>query len=203
MTLAGRLISLFPALYLVIELALLAFGIHYERPVLLVAGLLHLYLTPLALFKIHEILFPLSDGDYDLSAKSYNPWWTSYMLQYPFIALPGLEALLRFVPGLFTLWIRAWGGKIGKNVLWTPRVEIVDRSMIEIGDHVVIGHMSMFCSHAITSINGKPILRLKTIRVGERSLIGGDSQLGPGSLVEAGTMLPAKTRLYWNGVLPT
>ena len=159
----------------------------------------HIFLTPLLVFRIHNLFFPIKEGNTDLSAKKYNPWWGSYMFQYPFIALPSLEAILHLIPGLYSLWLRMWGSKIGKKVVWTPRVQVLDRGLLEVGDRVVVGHMCAFCSHAITAIDEKPMLKISKVILGAKSFIGADSQFGPGVNIPAGEMVPAKSRKYWKG----
>lgn len=160
------------------------------------------YLMPLILYRIHFLFFPFTDGFWHLSEKKYNPWWASHMFQYPYVALPWIESIIHFFPGLYSVWLRAWGSKIGKAVYWTPRVEIVDRGLVEVGDNAVFGHISALCSHMVADIEGKPALVIKTIKIGERAFIGADSQLGPGAEVPARTKLKPKTRMYWRGEWP-
>ena len=157
------------------------------------------YLLPLFCYRLHGLFFKLTDGFWDITAKKYNPWWATHMFQFPFIACPWLEALIHFCPGLFSVWLRAWGSKIGKNVFWTPRVEIIDRGLIVVGDSCVFGHLTILCSHMVVEIEGRPCLVIKTIKIGERSFIGADTQIGPGVVVPSKTRLKLKTRLYWRG----
>jgi acetyltransferase-like isoleucine patch superfamily enzyme len=202
MTIGGRLVSLFPALYLALILGHLGLRLGDFRPVDGVVLLGLVYLLPLGVHRIHACFFPVSEGNWPLAEKRYNPWWASHMFQFPFVALPWLEALLHFVPGLYSAWLRAWGSEIGRNVYWTPRVEVVDRGLIAVGDHVVVGHITAFCSHMVAEVDGAPVLVVKKIRIGERAFIGADTQLGPGAVVPARTKLKPKTRLYWRGEWP-
>jgi acetyltransferase-like isoleucine patch superfamily enzyme len=78
----------------------------------------------------------------------------------------------------------------------------VDRGLVEIGDNVVVGHISAFCSHMVADVEGSPALVVKKIYIGERSFIGADSQLGPGAIVAPRTKLKPKSRLYWRGEWP-
>lgn len=199
MTIAGRLAALFPLLYLVLCGTWVTYSILYPAwySVLVLAGIV--YLIPLFLFRLHGLFFKIEDGDYDLSKKLYNPWWTGHMLQYPFVAFPFLESILHFVPGLYTLWLRAWGSKIGKQVFWTPRTDVIDRNLIEVGDRTLVGHMSIMVSHMVETKSGVPNLVLKKIKIGSKCLIGADSQLGPGAVVPDGTKLKPKARLFWRG----
>ena len=79
------------------------------------------------------------------------------------------------------------------------RVEILDRSLIEIGDRCLLGHLTTLCSHMVAEVDGRPVLILKIIRIGEKSFIGADTQLGPGAIIEPRTRMKPKTRLYWRG----
>lgn len=199
MTIGGRIVSLFPLFYLLCIGSWIAKMFQspqlFDVPVLL--GLI--YLLPLLCYRIHGLFFKMTDGFWDITEKKYNPWWATHMFQTPFIACPWLESLIHFCPGLFSIWLRAWGSKIGKNVFWTPRVEIIDRGLIEVGDGCVFGHLTILCSHMVAVIEGRPCLVIKTIKIGARSFIGADSQIGPGVVVEPKTRLKVKTRLYWRG----
>lgn len=195
MTIGGRIISLFPLLWLTCVLACI-----WQMNLGLL--LFVIYLMPLLLYRIHFLFFPFTDGYWVLSEKKYNPWWASHMFQYPYVALPWIESVLHFVPGLYSMWLRAWGSKIGKAVFWTPRVEIVDRGLVEVGDGAVFGHISALCSHMVADIEGKPALVIKTIKIGDKAFIGADSQLGPGAIVPSRTKLKPKTRMYWRGEWP-
>lgn len=199
MTLGGKLISLFPLLYLVSVLSwLFKMFWHFEfYDFLVLPGII--YLLPLILYRIHFLFFPFDEGYWVLSEKRYNPWWASHIFQFPFIACPWIESLIHFIPGLYSVWLRAWGSKIGKGVFWTPRVEVIDRGLIEVGDYVVFGHITTLCSHMVAEIEGKPSLVIKKIRIGDKAFIGADSQLGPGSEVPSRTTLKVKTRLFWRG----
>jgi hypothetical protein len=199
MTFWGRVVSLFPLMYLILNLSLLYNFLKGLNLLFFILFLIGIYLIPVLIFRLHNYFFPLEDGDYDLSKKQYNSWWTSHMLQYPFIAFPFLESILHFIPGLYSLWLRMWGAKIGKKVFWTPRVEILDRSLIEIGSYTLVGHLCIFVSHLVETKTGKPMLVLKKISIGKYCLVSADSQLGPGAVLADNTKLKPKTRLYWRG----
>lgn len=202
MSLGGRLVSLFPAFYLALVGAALGWiwmaPTWWSLPLLLAI----VYLLPVTAFRIHNFFLPLGEGKWDLSSPQYNRWWGAYCFQFPFMAVPWLEGLLHFVPGLYSCWLRAWGSKVGQKVFWTPRVEIVDRSLMEIGNGVVFGHLATMSCHAVSSIDGRPTLLTMRIKIGDRALIGVDTQFGPGVTVEPGTQVKAKTRRYWKGDWP-
>lgn len=202
MTIGGKLVSLFPVFYLLMIIGWCTKMFTHFQYQDFVTLLAIIYLLPLVLYRIHFFFFPFSDGYWILSEKKYNPWWASHMFQFPFIACPWIESLIHFIPGLYSVWLRSWGSKIGKGVYWTPRVEVVDRGLVEIGDYAIIGHVSVMCSHMVADIEGKPALVIKKVIIGEKAFIGADSQLGPGAVVEAKTKLKPKTRLYWRGEWP-
>ncbi|MDJ0694669.1 GH3 auxin-responsive promoter family protein [Mastigocoleus sp. MO_188.B34] len=41
---------------------------------------------------------------------------------------------------VITLWLRLWGSKVGEGIYWTPKIEIADRGLLEIGDRVRVTH---------------------------------------------------------------
>jgi hypothetical protein len=202
MTLGGRLVSLFPLFYLVCVISWIGKMFYNFNPYDPLILIVIVYFMPLVFHRVHFLFFPFSDGYWVLAEKKYNPWWASHMFQYPFIACPWIESLIHFVPGLYSVWLRAWGSKIGKAVFWTPRVEIVDRGLVEIGDQCVIGHITGMCSHMVADIEGKPALVIKKIVLGNKVFVGADSQLGPGVIIPDRTKLKPKSRLYWRGEWP-
>ena len=56
-----------------------------------------------------------------------------------FLRFPVLEEILRLVPGLYSLWLRAWGSRIGKLTYWAPQTSYSIAGCLDIGDHVVFG----------------------------------------------------------------
>jgi hypothetical protein len=153
-----------------------------------------LYVLPPLLHRVHGWVFPLKEGAHPLVGERYVPWWGSHQLQLIFTAVPSLEALLR-VLGLYSPWLRLWGSTIGRGVYWTPLVEITDRSLLELGDRVVVGHKCGFYAHAIKPARGNLYLFLKRIRIGEGAFLGAGSGFGPGARVEAGAYLPLRTEI--------
>lgn len=198
MTVLGRLISLFPLVHF-LGFSYFLYLTFAVSPVFIIAALFWIYLLPLLLNCIHNFFYPLIEESVSLQSKDYSAWWGNHQLQYLFIVVPQFEQILHLVPGLYSVWLRAWGSKIGKRVFWTPRVEILDRGLVEIGDGVVIGHLTAMSSHMVADIDGKPHLITKKIIIGERSFIGADSQFGPGAIIQPRSKVKPKTRLWWRG----
>jgi hypothetical protein len=202
MTFLSTVLSLFPTLVL-----LLAGGSLislFQAPNLiaslvgLLAVLLALYGVPVLVYRLHQWVYPLQEGISYLQDKAYSPWWGSHQIQALYIAIPALEAVLRLIPGAFSLWLRLWGAKIGRSVYWTPGLEIADRGLLEIGDRVVIGHRVGLYSHVIKPRKRNLMLYVKKIKIGNDAFIGAGSVLSPGVVVAAGAFLPVATQLRPN-----
>jgi acetyltransferase-like isoleucine patch superfamily enzyme len=166
-------------------------GIHCGSIFLIVLSFLYLYLAPPLIFRLHNFFCPLKTGYSEFSFKSYSPWFGSYNFQVIFLAVPQLEALLRLIPGAYSAWLRLWGAKIGRGVYWTPLVELIDRPMLNIGDHVVIGHRVAMTCHFIVPRRGESGLKLymAPIQIGEHSLLGADVRIAPGVTILPNSLL--------------
>ena len=201
MSLFGILVTVFPLSFYIFFLG--ALYCFVSDPSLL--GLILLikipYLYPLICFRITNLFFPLRTGTFNLSEKKYNAWWGSYQFQTIYYVFPFLEGILKSIPGLFSLWLRLWGSKVGKNVVWTPNVDVCDRPLMNIGDHVVIGHTAMFISHVINSKEGKASLYINEITLGKGSFVGAGSKFGPGAELRPGVKTKILTILNPDQVL--
>lgn len=149
--------------------------------------ILYIYLLPPLLFRVLHLFYQFEPGGYRLSDKELLIWWYGAQLQLLFARLPFLEELLRIPPFVYSWWLRLWGAKIGKLVYWSPRIEILDRNLIEIGDRTVVGYGAKFTSHLIN----KEKIFLAKIKIGADALIGGDSRIAPGCEIEAHAIVPA------------
>jgi hypothetical protein len=198
MTLRGRLISLFPLSALALGgSALIGF---VQAPSL--AGFASMmfvwYLLPPLCFRLHDCLCPLRPGREDLSDGSrYSAWWGSQQFQIVYTAIPLLEMLLRLLPGVYSVWLRLWGSRIGRGVVWTPVVEVFDRSLLDIGDRAFFGHRVSLCSHTVMPKGGRQILHVARIQVGEGAFISGTSGLGLGARVAPGEFVPFNSLRYF------
>lgn len=186
MTVLGRMITLFPALIVLLALACIGGVLWAPSHVsaFCVLGLVFvLYILPLLTYHLHNHFYPLTEGASLISGKFYCPWWGAHHIQLIYGVFPILEVILRLFPGLFSLWLRLWGSKIGKNVYWTPVVFIADRALLEIGDNVILGHGLSFTSHLINPRAKGLILYIRKIIIGENSFIGARASFGPGAII--------------------
>jgi hypothetical protein len=197
-TLLSRLLAFFPA----VELA----GIYFSlaavifKPSMWTLMLLAfvVYGFPLCAFRLHNLLFPVREGVSQIDGKRYSPWWGGHQIQAIYVALPQLEAVLRLIPGAFSLWLRMWGSKVGAAVYWTPRVDIVDRNLLDIGDRVIFGDKVECFGHVIKPKQGRLLLYVKRIHIGHRVFIGAGSRIGPGVHIADGVYVPVLSDLFPN-----
>lgn len=193
------LVAFFPALVIGAELYLVYRALHEPSALWLALVCLHPYLTPLLCFRAHNLVFPLREGGSYFGIDYYSPWLTAHRLQIIYAVFPVLERVLTVVPGLFSLWLRAWGSRVGRGVLWLPGVEITDRSHLDIGDNVFIGNKVYLSPHIVRDAGDKRFLLFyRRITIGSGSFIGAGSRFGPGAMVPAGSRVPILSDLYLN-----
>jgi hypothetical protein len=153
--------------------------------------ILYIYVLPPLLFRLINLFFKQEHGGHHFGSKQFLIWWYGTQLQLIYARIPLFEELLRIPPFLYSAWLRCWGARIGKYVYWAPRIEILDRNMIEVGDLAVIGYGAKFSCHLL---NKKKIF-LAPIKIGPHSVIGGDAKIAPGCEIESNAEVPALTVL--------
>lgn len=155
-----------------------------------------IYLFPLCLWCLIKIKYPIKKGFSEIGLKSVegNSWVVAHRLQYLYITFSGIEKILILIPGLFSFWLRLWGSQIGKNIIWTPRIQIIDRTDIVIGDNSFIGDLSYLSSHFIVRKEDKLFLFYDAVKIGTRVLIGAHCHLGPGARIKDQEFLPAYSK---------
>ncbi len=198
MTLLGRLISFYSALILSLLLATIFWFAYHPSFIQPLLFLFILYLMPPLSLRLHQAIFPISEKPTDLAKREYSAWWGAHQIQVIYTAVPQLEALLRIVPGAYSVWLRLCGSRIGRNIYWTPNIEITDRSQLKIGDNVVFGHKCKLLGHVIKPTGKRMILYTKKITIGRDVFIGAGSRIGVGASIANGVYLPILTDVYIN-----
>ena len=198
MTPLSTILSFFPALVILLTATSILWICFYPGILSIMALIISLYVFPLLVYRIHEHFYPLKEGISYLGGKEYSPWWGSHQIQVIYIAFPALETLLRLIPGAFSLWLRLWGAKVGKNVYWTPQLEISDRSLIEIGDNVVFGNGVGIYSHIIKPKKQDLLLYVKKVKIGNNVFLGAWNHIAPGVTIADATYVPVFTHIYPN-----
>lgn len=198
MSILGRLFLYFPSVTVFFAAASLVACAVNPSPTAAFILLLSLYGFPLFVFRLLVMFYPIKEGLSDLRNRAFSPWWASHQIQAIYIAYPMLENVLRLVPGLFSVWLRLWGSRIGKGVHWSPRIDILDRSLLDIGDKVIFGHEVKCFGHVIKKKNSRLLLFAKRIAIGNDVFIGAGSRLGPGVTISGETVVPLLSDLYVN-----
>lgn len=138
-----------------------------------------LYLLP----PIAARLAHVREGKYPM----HLGWWWSQQWQTLFNRFPFLDEVLRLLPSVYSLWLRLWGSHIGGLVYWAPRVAIIDRGLIDVGDNVVVGAGVRIGSHYFA--NGE--LLIARVRIGANAVVGAYSTLAPGAIIKENESTPA------------
>jgi hypothetical protein len=144
-----------------------------------------LYLMPPIAVRAIFALGQMREGNLALGSKDFFLWWSSFQWQMLFCRLPALEEIMRLVPGLYSSWLRLWGSKIGRYTFWAPGTLILDRSLLKIGDDVVLGVGVRLNAH-VGDVDeaGQRRLLLATVEIGDRCHVGGYSLLTAGTKIE-------------------
>ena len=196
MTLRARVFAWFPPTWGLLTVAALVAFVREPGFASAAAIVLVLYAVPVACYRLHNALWPLVEGRSRLDAPGYSPWWGGHLFQVMYTAFPALEAALRLVPGLYSAWLRLWGSRIGRRVHWTPRIEIIDRSLLEVGDDVVFGHQVACYGHVVVRRGDAMVLYVRRIRIGNRVMLGFACRLGPGVRIDDDVSLANRTDVF-------
>lgn len=156
------------------------------------------WLTPAILFVLPPLVVrastwwrPLAHGRLEPGSRGFLHWWFTAQWQVIFARLPVLEEMIRMVPGLYSLWLRIWGARVGSLVYWSPGVVIMDRPLVRIGSRVILGVGARLTPHVLAPNGAQQMaLYLSPITIGDGALIGGYSVLLPGCEVAEGEVTP-------------
>jgi acetyltransferase-like isoleucine patch superfamily enzyme len=78
-------------------------------------------------------------------------------------------------------------------------MEIADKSLMDVGDSAILGHCCSYYSHVLSPAkDGRIIIYVNKITIGEGAFIGTKSNLGPGVVVAPMTKLDVGTNLFVN-----
>jgi acetyltransferase-like isoleucine patch superfamily enzyme len=141
-----------------------------------------IYVIPPLKWRVVAKMFPPKKGVSYVgkNATKENSWIISYHLQQVYNAIPMIENTLKIIPGLYSLWLRLWGARIGKKVNWTAQSINVDRPFIHIGDRTLIGNQSYLSAHAIKKKDDRYILYLQDVIIENDVVIAVQVLIGPG-----------------------
>jgi len=138
---------------------------------------------------------PLNEGEFALDEPAALAWETARRLQAVYDALPFLEAVLRLLPGIYSVWLRLWGSRVGYGVVWPIQLQIDDRSLLDIGNRVVVGRDVTLSAHKRVVDDGPARMLVKRVEVRDRAVLEPGAQLEAGSHVAKGAVALAGTVL--------
>lgn len=141
-----------------------------------------LYLLPLLPGRLLRASLRSAPAEIPLDSADFLKWWACFQCQVLFLRFPALEEILRLIPGLYSLWLRLWGSRIGRLTYWAPGTIILDRGFLDIGDHVVLGAGVRINPHVVED----GVLKLAPVRIGDEASIGGYSLLTAGTGIASG-----------------
>jgi len=199
MTAADRLFSYFPLLMTIVSLA--ALGVFAQWPSGWSALLLLfiLYLFPPMVLRIMLRWAPLKQGISAIDGRKFSPWLAAHHIQAFYDALPYLEALLRVIPGFYSMWLRMWGSRIGYGVVWPVRIDVLDRNLMDIGNRVTFDREVELAAHVRQKMEGGAArVLVRTVRIGSHAYIGASTRIGPGAIVPHNANVPPLTMVGVN-----
>jgi hypothetical protein len=179
-------------LVVIVTLAILPATARWPRWTWFLAPAWLLVIPPLVVRVILAIR-PLPKTDIAVGSAPFLIWWFASQWQVIFNRLPWIEEIIRLAPGLYSVWLRLWGARIGKFVYWTPGLQILDRPLLDIGDRVVFGAGVKISPHIIMpNRDGQIALLVAPVRIGADALVGAYSILLAGSWIGSGEVSPGK-----------
>ena len=116
----------------------------------------------------------------------------SYALYFPTYKVIGFLNM----PPIKVVYLKMIGCKIGKNVVLSGDEWIFDPYVTEIGDNTTIGARSIISGHI-----GEGHLLIKKVKIGNNCLVGGDSFIMPGVIIEDNVVLGAKSLVLKDQIL--
>jgi hypothetical protein len=201
MTAADRLFSYFPLLMTIISLA--ALGVFAQWPSVWTAILLLfvVYIVPPIAQRWMLRWAKLMQGVSEIDGRKFSAWLATHHIQAFYDALPYLESLLRVFPGFYSAWLRLWGSRVGYGVEWPVRMDVLDRSLMDIGNRVVFAREVELAAHARKKTDGgRTRVLVRTVRIGSHAFIGAGSRVGPGASVPSNASVPDMTNVGVNEV---
>lgn len=199
MSAANRLFSYFPLL--ITLAAFTALGVFAWEPSWWSAALLIfvLYFAPPITLRIVLGMHGITYGVAEIEERRFSPWLAAHHIQAFYDALPYLEALLRVIPGFYSMWLRLWGSRIGYGVEWAVNVAILDRNLMEIGNRVVFSRQVELAAHVRRKTEGGASRALvRPVKIGSYAFLGAGVRVGPGAVVPSNAPVPALTSVDVN-----
>lgn len=195
MSLLGRLFALYPFAWSVATFGSAAAALWLRDVRLALAAAALGWLVPVATFRLLVAVAPMPKGLTPLDGGQFSSWWAGHNLQVGYDVFPFFENAIKLWPGAYSVWLRAWGSRIGSNVYWAQSVRVLDRSMLDVGDGCVFGHETQLVAHIIFPRQGRVMLYLNPIRIGAGSLVGAYCVIGAAAELGQKVLVGARAAL--------
>ena len=131
------------------------------------------------------------EGEYgkSLHDKTAFKFALCFALYFPTYKLINIFDL----PPVKSWYLSLIGCKIGKNVFLAGEEWITDPCVIEIGENTMIGGRTIISGHL-----AEDKLRVKKVTIGKNCLIGGDSFIMPGAVIDDNVVVGARSLVTKN-----
>jgi acetyltransferase-like isoleucine patch superfamily enzyme len=159
-----------------------------------------IYLLPPIFLRILLRWSAITIGVSKIDGRKFSPWLAAHHIQAFYDALPFLEALLRVIPGFYSMWLRLWGSRIGYGVEWSVNVSVLDRHLMDIGNRVVFSRQVELSAHVRRKTEGGSLVLVRPVHIGGYAFIGAGAQVGPGASIPSNANVPPLTIVDVNEV---
>jgi hypothetical protein len=157
---------------------------------------LALWVAPPLLRRFVEWVRPVREGRHDQGTSEFRSWYVQAQLQVLYLRAPFLEEILRVFPGVYGLWLRAWGSQVHPATYWAPGSRVMDRQFLSIAEPgVLVGTEAILGTHLLEGVDGRLRLTVGRIALGAGCTIGARAMLAPGVTVEADECVGAGERV--------
>lgn len=187
----------FPLALIITIIYLSIKAINDPSPLSIGLVLFTIYLFPPLLYRVISLYIPVKLGTQKWGPKeAANGWMIAHRIQMIYVIFPFLERMLNSLPGIYSIWLRLWGSKIGKMVYWGPDVVILDRTHLEVGDYNFIGGSTLSAHLAIPNKDGTIRFVVNPITIGSNVFVSTQCNIGPGTKIQDKSFVKIMTQTF-------
>ena len=142
-----------------------------------------LFLLPPLMSRFFLLILGRPTRSTKVGSREFFAWWISVQWQNIFARFPALEEGLRMIPGVYSMWLRLWGARVGKCVYWTAGSKVLDRPFLKVGNFVIVGYGAKITSHLFHMKSNNSYFLFGEPEIGDYAVLGGDCGVGPGAKI--------------------
>jgi len=161
-------------------------------PMRIISGVFWIYFVPPLLCRTILLCFgvPLGINVFP-NSRAFKVWWWLTQIQMLFNRFSILEEGLRFIPGMYALWLNLWGATVSVEAFWSPGVFIADRYLVCVKKGVVLGSRCLISGHVVTgTTQGYYALTVGLVTIQPYAIVGAHAIIGPGCYVHTKETIP-------------